>query len=56
MCGPSPYEGVEEMTDTSKQSENKEEDFDGRKYRPFEVSVFIDIRNVRGHLMKVSFV
>ena len=49
MSEPGSIDGIEEPNDTEIL---KKEEFDGRKYRPFEVTVYIDIRNVRGHLMK----
>ncbi|RXG59111.1 hypothetical protein Avbf_01112 [Armadillidium vulgare] len=55
MSEPSPYEKVDSLIDQeiSKNSSSGEKDeFDGRRFRPFEVTVYIDIRNVQGHLMK----
>ena len=46
--------GSQEKSKSSQELEEKQEEFDCRKYRPFEVTVFIDIRNVKGHLIKVS--
>ena len=36
--------------------EEKKPEFDCRKYRQFKVTVYLDIRNVVGHLMKVSVI
>ena len=45
-----------EKSKTSSTHDDKVEEFDCRKYRPFEVTVFIDIRNVKGHLVKVIYI
>lgn len=34
--------------------EEKKAEFDSRKYRQFKVKVYVDIRNVHGHLVKVK--
>lgn len=36
--------------------EDKKPEFDCRKYRQFAVTVYVDIRNVLGHLVKVRYV
>lgn len=45
----------QEESKTSSLVEDKKPEFDCRKYRQFRVTVYIDIRNVLGHLVKVKW-
>ena len=44
----------EETKSDDSLNEQKKPEFDCRRYRQFAVTVYIDIRNVVGHLVKVS--
>lgn len=44
----------EETKSDDSLSEQKKPEFDCRRYRQFAVTVYIDIRNVVGHLVKVG--
>lgn len=43
-----------EESKSSSLVEDKKPEFDCRKYRQFAVTVYIDIQNVLGHLLKVG--
>lgn len=45
---------AEEAKSDESLEEHKKAEFDCRRYRQFAVTVYIDIRNVLGHLVKVS--
>lgn len=45
---------AEEAKSDGSLEEHKKSEFDCRRYRQFAVTVYIDIRNVLGHLVKVG--